>query len=310
MTTTQRSESMNAFFDDYVHSQTTLKEFFDQFDNALRKMVENEARSDFDCFNRTIPCATNLSLEKQFQDVYTNAKFKEVHEQFATGVHCNNSLVRSEGAISTYQVVETCQPHENHMIDKTFNVFFIEDEFEVKCTCAMFEFRGILCKHFISVLVTKKVTMLPPRYILDRWRKDIKRNYTLIKSSCDTFVSNSSAQRYDRMLKKFEELASHTLENVEYSMEVMKNLDILNEKFRALKSGKVLSPVKVKRLGRPRSLRRVLAIEKVSKKSQGKIVPLVKKAANKAQLEKKPSSSNNVIKKVQKKKVHNFFLST
>ncbi|XP_059461771.1 protein FAR1-RELATED SEQUENCE 5-like [Corylus avellana] len=200
MTTTQRSESMNAFFDDYVHSQTTLKEFVDQFDNALRKMVENEARSDFNCFNRTIPCATNLSLEKQFQDVYTNAKFKEVHEQFATGVHCNNSLLKSEGAISTYQVVETCQSHENHMTDKTFIVFFNEDEFEVKCTCAKFEFRGIICKHSISVLVTKKVTMLPPRYILDRWRKDIKRKYTLIKSSNDVFVSSSGAQRYDKML--------------------------------------------------------------------------------------------------------------
>jgi hypothetical protein len=306
MTTTQRSESMNAFFDDYVHSRTTLKEFVDQFDNALRKMVENEARSNFDCFNRTIPCATNLSLEKQFQDVYTNVKFKEVRKQFAADVHCNNSLLKSECAISTYQVVETCQPHENHMIDKTFTVFFNEDKIEVKCTCAMFEFIGILCKHSISVLVTKKVTMVPPRYILDRWRKDIKRKYTLIKSSCDAFVNSSSAQRYDKIFKKFEELASLTLESEEYSMEVMKNFNVLNEKFRALKSGNVLSLVKVKWIGRPRSLRMVPAIEKVSKKSQGKMVPIVKEAANKSQLEKKPSSSNNVKKKGQKKKVHNF----
>ena len=234
------------FFDDYVHSQTTLKEFVDRFDNALRKMVEKEVRFDLDCFNCTIPCATNLSLKKQFQDVYTNTKFKEVHEQFATDVHCNNSLLKSECAISTYQVVETCQPHENHMIDKIFIVFFNEDKIEVKCICAMFEFRGILYKHSISVLVTKKVTMLPSRYILDRWRNDIKRKYTLIKSNCDAFVSSSSAQRYDKMFKKFEELALLTLESEEYSMEVMKNPNVLNEKFRALKSGKVLSPVKVK----------------------------------------------------------------
>ena len=73
----------------------------------------------------------------------------------AIDVHCNNSLLKSKGAISTYLVLETCQPHENHMIDKTFIVFFNEDEFEVKCNCAMFEFRGILYKHSISVLVTK-----------------------------------------------------------------------------------------------------------------------------------------------------------
>jgi hypothetical protein len=32
MTTMQWSESMNVFFDDYVHSQTTLKKFVYQFD--------------------------------------------------------------------------------------------------------------------------------------------------------------------------------------------------------------------------------------------------------------------------------------
>jgi zinc finger SWIM domain-containing protein 3 len=45
---------MNAFFDGYVHSRTTLKEFVDEYDNALRRMVESETRADFDSFNRTI----------------------------------------------------------------------------------------------------------------------------------------------------------------------------------------------------------------------------------------------------------------
>jgi hypothetical protein len=49
---------MNAFFDGYVHLQTTLKEFVDQFDHALRKMVERETLSDFDCFNCTIHVCT------------------------------------------------------------------------------------------------------------------------------------------------------------------------------------------------------------------------------------------------------------
>jgi hypothetical protein len=255
---------MPFFFYDYVHSQTTLKEFVDQFNNALKKMVENEVHADFDCFNHTIPCAINLSLEKQFLDVYTNAKLKEVHQQFATNMHCNNFLLKSEGTISTYQVVKMCQ-HDNHMIDKIFVVSFNEDKLEVKCTCAIFEFRGIVCKHSISVLVTKKVTMLPPRYILNKWRKDINRKYTLIKSSCDAFMSSSNAQRYDRMFKKFEELASLALESVEYSMEVMKNLNMLNEKYRLLKSKNVLSPVKVKHLGRPRNLRRILYRKSVQK---------------------------------------------
>jgi hypothetical protein len=32
---------MNSFFYGYVHSQTTLKEFVDEYDTALRRMVKN-----------------------------------------------------------------------------------------------------------------------------------------------------------------------------------------------------------------------------------------------------------------------------
>ncbi|XP_040996021.1 protein FAR-RED IMPAIRED RESPONSE 1-like [Juglans microcarpa x Juglans regia] len=78
MSTTQRSESMNAFFDGDVHSRTTLKEIVDQFDNALRKKVENEIVADFHSFNCIVPCISHLPVEKKFQAVYTNYKFKEV----------------------------------------------------------------------------------------------------------------------------------------------------------------------------------------------------------------------------------------
>jgi len=66
MTTTQRSESMNAFFDGYVHSSTSLKEFVDQYDNALHRKVEIENVADFNSFNSTISCVSKLPFEKQF----------------------------------------------------------------------------------------------------------------------------------------------------------------------------------------------------------------------------------------------------
>jgi hypothetical protein len=69
---------MNSFFYGYMHSKTTLKEFVDQFDSALRLMVENEKRTNFKSFNSMIKCVSKISLEKNFQDIYTIAKFKEV----------------------------------------------------------------------------------------------------------------------------------------------------------------------------------------------------------------------------------------
>ena len=124
MTTTQQSESMNSFFDNYVHAQTTLKKFVNQFDNALKRMFEREACADFDCYNHMSPCVTDSSLEKQFQDAYTNAKFKEVQAEFKPRSNVNNCLLKSEGAVSTYRVIET---NGNHMLDKTFRVRLIND---------------------------------------------------------------------------------------------------------------------------------------------------------------------------------------
>ncbi|XP_038717244.1 protein FAR-RED IMPAIRED RESPONSE 1-like [Tripterygium wilfordii] len=46
--TTGQSESMNVFFDGYVNSKTTLKQFVEQYGNALRKKIEKECQADFD----------------------------------------------------------------------------------------------------------------------------------------------------------------------------------------------------------------------------------------------------------------------
>lgn len=91
MITTQRSESI---FDGYVYLSTTLKEFVDQYDNALHKKVENESVVDFNSFNVTISCVSRFSFEKQFQRLYTHAKFKEVQKMIMEMLYC------------TYQVTE------------------------------------------------------------------------------------------------------------------------------------------------------------------------------------------------------------
>lgn len=57
---------MNAFFYGNVHSNTNLKEFVNQYDNALKKKVENEVSTDFQLFSGTIPCISKSLIEKRF----------------------------------------------------------------------------------------------------------------------------------------------------------------------------------------------------------------------------------------------------
>ncbi|XP_058216733.1 protein FAR-RED IMPAIRED RESPONSE 1-like [Rhododendron vialii] len=77
MSSTQRSKNINAYFDGYIHSKTTLKQFVGQYENALGNKVESENQADVKIWNTFIPLTTEDELEKQFQSVYTHAKVKE-----------------------------------------------------------------------------------------------------------------------------------------------------------------------------------------------------------------------------------------
>ena len=66
---------------------------------------------------------------------------------------------------------------------KNFEVVFDETECEVSCICSKFQFRGILCRHVISVLIRHSIETLPEMYILSSWRKDVKKCYSKVKVS-------------------------------------------------------------------------------------------------------------------------------
>ncbi|XP_073137554.1 protein FAR1-RELATED SEQUENCE 5-like [Henckelia pumila] len=70
-------ESMNAFFDGYVHSKTNLTQFVEQYERALSSKLEKEFQADFHSYSQLIPCVSAYDIEKQFQASYTMDKFRE-----------------------------------------------------------------------------------------------------------------------------------------------------------------------------------------------------------------------------------------
>jgi zinc finger SWIM domain-containing protein 3 len=169
MSTTQRSENMNAFCDGYMGLSTPLKKFVGDYDNALMRMVENERLADFGLFNKMILLITFHSIKHQLQDIYTNEKFKEVQEEFRGFMMCFASLLKCEDAISTYEVDDCVRVADNFTKQVKYCVYLNDNECEVKCTCRLFEFRGIMCRHaFIVLTLVKGVKELPSKYILDR----------------------------------------------------------------------------------------------------------------------------------------------
>ncbi|KAG6700728.1 hypothetical protein I3842_08G126900 [Carya illinoinensis] len=283
MSTTQHSESMNAFFDGYVHARTNLKQFVDQFDNALRKKIENENRADFQSFNATIPVVSTNPHEKVFQELYTNSKFREVQQEVMGMVNCLLVLYKKEGVIATYHVEDKVLI-ETFIKDVTHSAYFNEAECEAKCTCGLFEMRGILCRHVFVVFRFNHIRSLPEKYILDRWIKDIKRRYVVIQSSYDGVVARLKVSKYSRIIKICYDVTTNAASCDEHMEDMIEKLHAMNLVYSSNKPPsdclvaiptvdmtiagspkKVLSPLVVRGKGRSPSLRRAGRMERLYK---------------------------------------------
>jgi hypothetical protein len=117
--------------------------------------------------------------------------------------------------------VDRVRVNDDFTKEVKYCVYFNDDECDEKCTCRLFEFKGIMCRHALIVLtLIKCVEELPSKFILDRWRKDLKRKYTFIKSSYDDLSGNPKVQKYDDLYNDFSEVAFIASEDTETYMKM------------------------------------------------------------------------------------------
>ncbi|GMP68049.1 hypothetical protein CsSME_00027801 [Camellia sinensis var. sinensis] len=196
---------MNAFFDGYVNSKTTLKQFVKQYDNALRSKVKKETKTDFKSRNKLYDCLTVYRFEKQFRAAYTNSKFKEVQLEMKRLVYCRANLIKEEGAICTYHVREAIVVGER-MKKVEFVVYFNSTKCELQCMCRLFNFRGIMCAHSLCVLSKRSIYEVRNKYIVSRWRKDLERGYTCIPTTYINFDSSLHPKLHDNYHNTLDEI--------------------------------------------------------------------------------------------------------
>ncbi|GER49990.1 FAR1-related protein, partial [Striga asiatica] len=146
-------------------------------------------------------------MEKHFQSLYTIPKFREVQTEFMGKVYCD-LISAVDGHMGTrYEVCEDVMCGDRRK-KKIFVAWFNKEIYEVSCSCHLFEFRGILCRHAITVMIRNDVVVVPDRYILRRWRKDINRAHTRVAVSYDGLGVTPAQKRYDDMCRSFAEVAN------------------------------------------------------------------------------------------------------
>ncbi|GER26300.1 FAR1-related sequence 3, partial [Striga asiatica] len=161
---------------------------------------------------------------------------------------------------SEYKIVEDVQHDGKIVKQKALVVAFNRGECEVFCSCHMFGFREILCKHAISALLLNHVWSVPDKYILRRWIRDVSRLYMRIKINYNGWIVAPGQERYDELCRDFTRLADIAAHN-EFGFKDSNSLSGSNlepnscvgEIERGIASGdKILDPYFTKRKGAPR----------------------------------------------------------
>ncbi|XP_059297478.1 protein FAR1-RELATED SEQUENCE 9 [Lycium ferocissimum] len=161
-------EDKNSFFNGFVDASTSIQLLIKHYEKALTIWHEKELKADFDSTNTTPVLKTPSPMEKQAANLYTRKVFMKFQEELVETLANPATKIDDSGAITTYHVAKFGEEHKAHTV--RFNTF----ELTANCSCLMFEFSGIICRHVLSVFRAKNVLTLPSQYILKRWTRNAK----------------------------------------------------------------------------------------------------------------------------------------
>ncbi|XP_042512660.1 protein FAR1-RELATED SEQUENCE 5-like [Macadamia integrifolia] len=164
MTTIKRSEGINSYLNEFLHEGTPLSEFIPQYDHALKQLREKEADEDFVTMHTKTVLTSKSPIEEQAARVFTRTMFSVFRHGFLESSCCIANKTDEEGPVSKYLVHKYNEKDENMHV-ATFNVV----DNGISCSCQMFEFEGMICRHLLKVFQMVNIFEIPPRYILKRW---------------------------------------------------------------------------------------------------------------------------------------------
>ncbi|KAF5447954.1 hypothetical protein F2P56_033464 [Juglans regia] len=217
MSTTQRSESMNKFFKDYVRSSTMVSDFVHQYEKAIDARYFKEKEKDVRTKSTRAIMKTPFKIEEEAALLYTRKSFMIFQDELFNSLRYQARRLSLTGEAKTYGV--TVHGKETPL----YHVILEGSGEYATCTCHMWEFMGILCRHILCVFGKKaKLNRLPEHYVLDRWTINAKSRPIPHILCCDDQVTveldEPTMRRSKSMIQLYDivELASQSAEKHKY----------------------------------------------------------------------------------------------
>ncbi|XP_020243358.1 protein FAR1-RELATED SEQUENCE 5-like [Asparagus officinalis] len=164
MRSSQRSESINAFFDGYVNSQTQLHEFMTQYEKVVTHRRLSEAHEYFKSLNIKPVILLGHPIEVQAGEMYTHNMFDVFQTEFkGFGTEFCEELRKDEDIVE-YKICKFTDRGKWEVV-----TYEQSSQMKFRCTCALFETNGVVCRHILSLMIARQMSSLLDHYILHRW---------------------------------------------------------------------------------------------------------------------------------------------
>lgn len=190
------NQGVSSFLDGYINQQTTMPMFFKQYERALENSLEREIEADYDTICTTPVLKTPSPMEQQASNLYTKKIFIKFQEELVeTFVYTANNI-EGNGEVSTFRVAKYEHDHKAFMV--TLNM----SEMKATCSCQMFEYSGVLCRHILTVFTVTNVLTLPPHYILKRWTRNARIGSGSVNPDTFARVMESLTSRFNNICRE------------------------------------------------------------------------------------------------------------
>lgn len=190
------NQGVSSFFDGYVNQQTTIPMFFKQYERALENSLEREIEADYDTICTTPVLRTPSPMEQQAANLYTKRVFSKFQEELVETFVYTANKIEGDGVVSKFRVAKYELDHKAYMIMLNMS------EMKATCSCQMFEYSGILCRHILTVFTVTNVLTLPSHYILTRWTRNARVGFGSVENDADTQFIESLTSRFKNLCRE------------------------------------------------------------------------------------------------------------
>ncbi|CAL5396469.1 unnamed protein product [Camellia sinensis] len=104
MSSTQLSESFNAFLKDFIQSDHNLMQFFMHFDRVLS---EKRYKAEYALCQKLPRVNIKVKIMEQAADVYTNKIFEEFQDEYVKSLEVNIEEIENDGESTVYTVLDS-----------------------------------------------------------------------------------------------------------------------------------------------------------------------------------------------------------